>query len=133
MKTVKDSAQGILDYLKEKGLRPFLGSFENNSKRKVTSYLRLYTDLVIANEMLNEHYYKEAIEYLNRVRKLTKSARGRSESRYLRKIDQLISYVVKDLIKHKKRARLPHNRCKLRINLQTAQGICILRILSECK
>lgn len=107
-------------------------SKKNTTKReKLLFYIRLYTDLLNAYNNIGKNRYKKSINYLNKAKNFTKEANFSEETLYIKRINSLITDVLKNM---------PCKRCKLldcdycdknnvKTHLQIAQNICLIRML----
>ena len=97
----------------------------------VVHYLRIYTHLVMAGDMLTAGGYERSMNLLTIVRNLTKNCSFREEEPYYRNICKITSDILVQRSKIKRRIKAynasdpAHTKTKLHL----AENICILRIL----
>jgi len=98
---------------------------------KILNYIRIYTRLVNAYDLLNKDSYQRAFDHLVIVKNLTREITYREENRYIENINK----IVKDILKKKRSIvrRLKKyeatDPAHSKTNLLLAQNICILRIM----
>lgn len=104
---------------------------KRKKNQRVVFYLRLYTDLVDAQACLNPSGYRKFLSDINRVKKFTRSCKFSDESKYTKKIQEILNsltpIVTEKLLKKKKYHELEH---LIKTRLKIAQSICVIRILA---
>jgi hypothetical protein len=99
---------------------------------KILSYIRIYSNLVTAYNLMNKQSYNRAFEHLKILKNLTKEASFRGEAHYIDNIRK----IVLSILKKKKTIARRLNKYEAsdpahaKTNLLLAQNICILRILN---
>lgn len=106
---------------------------EKYLNEKTIFYLRLYTDLIRAEDRLNPNQNKAMVNILKVVRNMARSTEFREEEAYLKRIRDIASEIlgnfnkIKIQIKKDPAGDPMHAKTKL----QLAQNICILRIIKR--
>jgi hypothetical protein len=101
------------------------------SSEKVLDYIRIYTHMVTAYDLLNKNSYQRAFDHMIIVKNLSKNVSYSSEKIYMEQILKIIN----DILKKKRSIIRRLNKYEAsdpahsKTNLLLAQNICILRIL----
>jgi hypothetical protein len=106
---------------------------EKYINEKIIFYIRIYTDLVKAEERMTPERCKGIINLLKVVRNMSRNSDFKEEEAYLKRIKEITNSIIfnnKKIIKEVKKDPLgDHFHAKTK--LQLAQNICILRILKR--
>jgi hypothetical protein len=108
---------------------------ERKQTEKVLSYLRIYTHLVNAYDMIDPEHCQRAFDHILIVKNLTKEVSYRGEKSYLENINQ----IAKDILKKRRSIVRRLNKYQAsdpahsKTNLLLAQNICVLRIMKIAK
>jgi hypothetical protein len=96
-------------------------------------YLRLYTDLIRAEEKMNPRGCKRMENILRVVRNMARNPDFKEEEAYLKRIRSIASDILSNLnrIKIKIKKDPTSDAYHAKTKLQLAQNICILRILKR--
>ena len=95
-------------------------------------YIRLYTDLIRAEDYLTETGFKKSINFLMIIRNMTKETEFKEEEVYFKRINEIVNGILSKLKNRKNKIKnemIDHNHLKTK--LQLAQNICILRVLKR--
>ncbi len=106
---------------------------ERKSNEKNMHYLRVYTNLVLADKLLSKKNYLESFKYLDLSLHFTKDFPFPKEEHYVQNIQRLIKEVIaqkKEIKKRFTRAKKPEIS-HIKVKLQLAQNLCVLRILKN--
>jgi len=110
---------------------------EKYLNEKMIYYIRMYTDLVRAEENLSDINFNRMLNYLRVVRNMAKTSSFKEEELYFKRIHDIVNEILKgkfSLRKQIKRCILGDAYCdpySARTKMQLAQNICILRILKR--
>lgn len=112
-------------------MRELLPQEGSKKNEKILAYIRIYTDLINAGNLLRKTTYKKSIEYLNIVKRFTKEYNFKEEEHYLKRINELATSILSNIrcTKCKSDDCNVCNPAHSRTKLQLAQNICVLRIL----
>ena len=104
---------------------------DKKRNEKILAYIRIYTDLINAGNLLKKDTYKKTIEYLKLVKRFTREFNFKEEEHYLKRINELVSSILSNIRCVRCRAKDCNvcNPAHARTKLQLAQNICVLRIL----
>jgi hypothetical protein len=106
---------------------------ERKSNEKNMHYLRIYTNLVLADKLLSKKNHLESFKYLELALQFTKDFPFPKEEHYVKNIQRLVKEVIsqeKEICQRFKRAQkteISH----IKVKLQLAQNLCVLRILKN--
>ncbi|MBD3164127.1 hypothetical protein GF323_02930 [Candidatus Woesearchaeota archaeon] len=106
---------------------------EKYVNEKIMFYLRLYTDLIKAEEKLSIDGFKKMLNLLKVIRNMSKEAGFKEEEAYIRRINQIANSLIKNANEIRKAIRKDptSDAYHAKTKLQLAQNICILRILKR--
>ncbi|HLC96155.1 MAG TPA: hypothetical protein VJH97_02445 [Candidatus Nanoarchaeia archaeon] len=104
---------------------------KRREREKIINYIRLYTHLVTAYNLMNPHSYNRAFDHLAIVRNFTKEISYREEQTYMENIHSIVSDITKRKARIIKRLKkyAGSDPAHAQTNLLLAQNICILRII----
>jgi hypothetical protein len=105
---------------------------EKYMNEKIMLYIRLYTDLVRAEEKLISSNFARSINLLKVVRNMSR-AEFKEEEAYLKRIRDIVNSIISNIASIKRELRKDPNCDPLhaRTKLQLAENICILRVLKR--
>ena len=106
---------------------------EKYLNEKVIFYLRLYTDLIKAEEKMTLNGFKRMSNLLKVVRNMSRNSKFKEEEAYLKRIREIVSSILSKSLTIKSEIRKDPacDPCHAMTKLQLAQNICILRILKR--
>ncbi|MCK5282442.1 MAG: hypothetical protein KAK00_03455 [Nanoarchaeota archaeon] len=106
---------------------------EKYINEKIIFYLRLYTDLVRAEDNISKSRYKKMINLLKVVRNTTKGTTFKEDELYLKRIRQISNEILSNVkcVKCRSKDCQICDSAHMKTKLQLAQNICILRILKR--
>ncbi|MFC1800584.1 hypothetical protein ACFLYT_00865 [Nanoarchaeota archaeon] len=112
-------------------MQELLPQEDKRRNEKILAYIRIYTDLIHAGNLLRKDSYKKSIEFLKIVKRFTKEFYFKEEEAYLKRINELASSILSNIRCVRCRAKDCNvcNPAHARTKLQLAQNICVLRIL----
>lgn len=104
---------------------------ERRQSRIIVSYIRIYTYLNNAFNLLNKEDIKRAFEYLSIARNIISQLKFEEEKQYFRRITVILSKILKNHnnISQAIRKDETSDPFHIKTSLLLAQNICILRIL----
>ena len=106
---------------------------EKYKNEKNLFYLRLYSDLIRAEDRLNPEKCKTMTNILKVVRNMARTTEFKEEEAYLKRIRDIASEVISNMNKIKVQIKKDPigDPMHAKTKLQLAQNICILRIMKR--
>ena len=104
---------------------------ERRQSEIIISYLRIYTHLNNAINLLNKDTLKRAFEHLLITIKIVRQLKFNEERPYLKRISNILNFILKNKEKVMKEIRREQysDPFHVKTSVLLAQNICILRIL----
>ena len=93
----------------------------------------MYTDITSAYEDLYVKHRDQAIYYLNKAKRSAKDFDIKKEEKFMEKIIPMIEESIVLIKKAKRKKKKPsiHQMHRVKANLLTIQGICVIRMLKR--
>lgn len=106
---------------------------EKYLNEKTLFYIRLYTDLIRAEDRMKLDGLNKMINFLKVVRNMSRDLKFKEEEAYLKRIREITNSIISNasLIKQAIRKDPMCDPFHAKTKLQLAQNICILRILKR--
>ncbi len=106
---------------------------EKYLNEKMIFYIRLYTDLVRAEDAMTIERFNKMINLLKVVRNMSRESKFKEEESYLKRVREIANSIISNgsLIKSAIRKDPACDPLHAKTKLQLAQNICILRILKR--
>ena len=106
---------------------------EKYLNEKIIFYIRLYTDLIRAEDKMTLDGFNKMINLLKVVRNMSRDPKFKEEEAYLKRIREIVNSIISNgsIIKRAIRKDLACDPYHAKTKLQLAQNICILRVLKR--
>lgn len=104
---------------------------ERRQSSIIISYIRIYTHLNNALNLLNKSTYRRAFEHLSLTRNIIRQTKFEEEKPYLKRIGRILDSIIRkeESIKLEMLKDETSDPFHIRTSMLLAQNICILRIL----
>ena len=106
---------------------------EKYLNEKIIFYIRLYTDIIKAEDKMNLDGFNKMVNLLKVVRNMSRNTKFKEEEAYLKRIREIVSSIISNasIIKKAIKKDPAGDPYHAMTKLQLAQNICILRILKR--